>query len=195
LVDATIAAAPSSTKNASATRDPEMKEIHKGRNWHFGMKLHIAADQRGIVHTVRSTNAGVADITQRFWYKPLVGSAVWNVSRSLGGYRINRRPTSQRPLSERWRMINRARSRTRARAEHAFRVVEQLWGFAKVRYRGLAENLARADHVCAGQLLPGPQTTTPRRGEVHVVTPIERTANVCDHLRATNSASRRCLFA
>jgi hypothetical protein len=51
-------------------------------------------------------------------------------------YRINRRPTSQRPLSERWRMINRARSRTRARGEHAFRVVKQLWGFAKVRYRG-----------------------------------------------------------
>jgi hypothetical protein len=54
-------------------------------------------------------------------------------------YRINRRPTSQRPLSERWRMINRARSRTRARGEHAFRVVKHLWGFAKVRYRGLAK--------------------------------------------------------
>jgi hypothetical protein len=62
----------------------------------------------------------------------------------IGRYRINRRPTSQRPLSERWRMFNRARSRTRARGEHAFRVVKQLWGFAKVRYRGLAKNLARA---------------------------------------------------
>ena len=59
-------------------------------------------------------------------------------------YRINRRPTAQRPLNERWRMINRARSRTRARGEHAFRVVKQLWGFTKVRYRGLAKNLARA---------------------------------------------------
>jgi hypothetical protein len=64
-------------------------------------------------------------------------------------YRINRRPTSQRPLSERWRMINRARSRTRARGKHAFRVVKQLWGLAKVRYRGLAKNLARAQTMFA----------------------------------------------
>ena len=65
-------------------------------------------------------------------------------------YRINRRPTSKRPLGARWRvMINRARSRTRARGEHAFRVVKQLWGFAKVRYRGLAKNLARAQTMFA----------------------------------------------
>ena len=64
-------------------------------------------------------------------------------------YRINRRPTSKRPLSARWRMINRARSRTRARGEHAFRIVKQLWGFAKVRYRGLAKNLARAQTMFA----------------------------------------------
>jgi IS5 family transposase len=56
IVDATIIAAPSSTKNASATRDPEMKQTRKGRNWHFGMKLHIGADTRGIVHTVRATD-------------------------------------------------------------------------------------------------------------------------------------------
>ena len=64
-------------------------------------------------------------------------------------YRINRCPSSRRPLSERWRMINRARSRTRARGEHAFRVVKQLWGFAKVRYRGLAKTLARAQTMFA----------------------------------------------
>ena len=64
-------------------------------------------------------------------------------------YRINRRPTVRRPLSERWRMINRARSRTRACGEHAFRVVKQLWGFTKVRYRGLAKNLARAQTMFA----------------------------------------------
>ena len=64
IVDATIIAAPSSTKNATATRDPEMKQTRKGRNWHFGMKLHIGADQRGIVHTVRATDAAVADVTQ-----------------------------------------------------------------------------------------------------------------------------------
>ena len=148
IVDATIIAAPSSTKNASATRDPEIKQTRKGKNWHFGMKLHIGADKRGIVHTVRATAANVADITQlpdllHGQERELFGDQAywkeddrefleeWGVR-----YRINRRPTSQRPLSERWRMINRARSRTRARGEHAFRVVKQLWGFAKVRYRG-----------------------------------------------------------
>ena len=60
-------------------------------------------------------------------------------------YRVNRRGAGRhQPLSERWRAINRARSRTRARGEHPFHVVKQLWGFAKVRYRGLAKNLARA---------------------------------------------------
>jgi IS5 family transposase len=161
IVDATIIAAPSSTKNASATRDPEMKQTRKGRNWHFGMKLHIGADKRGIVHTVRATAASVADITQlpdllHGQERELFGDqAYWKeddrkfLQASGMRYRINRRPTSQRPLSERWRMINRARSRTRARGEHAFRVVKQLWGFAKVRYRGLAKNLARAQTMFA----------------------------------------------
>ena len=138
-----------------------MKQTRKGRNWHFGMKLHIGADQRGIVHTVRATAASVADITQlpdllHGQERELFGDqAYWKeddrkLLEAWGvRYRINRRPTSQRPLSERWRMINRARSRTRARGEHAFRVVKQLWGFAKVRYRGLAKNLARAQTMFA----------------------------------------------
>ena len=63
-------------------------------------------------------------------------------------YRVNRRP-SRTPLSERWRLINRARSRTRACGEHPFRVLKQLWGFSKVRYRGLAKNLARAQTMFA----------------------------------------------
>jgi len=161
IVDATIIAAPSSTKNATATRDPEMKQTRKGRNWHFGMKLHIGADQRGIVHTVRATAASVADITQlpdllHGQERELFGDqAYWREDdrkffETWGvRYRINRRPTAQRPLSARWRLINRARSRTRARGEHAFRVVKQLWGFAKVRYRGLAKNLARAQTMFA----------------------------------------------
>ena len=64
IVDATIIAAPSSTKNAAATRDPEMKQTRKGRTWYFGMQLHIGADKRGIVHTVTATDARVADITE-----------------------------------------------------------------------------------------------------------------------------------
>src|ERR1700730_3749881 len=161
IVDATIIAAPSSTKNASASRDPEMKQTRKGRNWHFGMKLHIGADKRGIVHTMRATAASVADITQlpdllHGQERELFGDqAYWKEDdrkflEAWGmRYRINRRPTSKRPLSARWRMINRARSRTRARGEHAFRIVKQLWGFAKVRYRGLAKNVARAQTMFA----------------------------------------------
>src|SRR3981189_882326 len=64
IVDATIIAAPSSTKNATQTRDPEMKQTCKGKNWHFGMKLHIGTDKRGLVHTVTATHAAGADITQ-----------------------------------------------------------------------------------------------------------------------------------
>jgi transposase, IS5 family len=160
IVDATIIAAPSSTKNASATRDPEMKQTRKGKNWHFGMKLHVGADKRGIVHTVTATDARVADITQlaellHGQEREVFGDqAYWKeadrqafAARGVR-YRINRRP-NRRPLSERWRMINRVRSRTRACGEHAFRVVKQLWGFTKVRYRGLAKNLARAQTMFA----------------------------------------------
>jgi IS5 family transposase len=160
IVDATIIAAPSSTKNATATRDPEMKQTRKGRNWYFGMKLHVGADKRGIIHTVIATDARVADITQlphllhgqecevfgdQAYWKEADRQAF--AARGVR-YRINRRP-NRRPLSERWRLINRARSRTRACGEHAFRVVKQLWRFTKVSYRGLAKNLARAQTMFA----------------------------------------------
>ncbi len=180
IVDATIVAAPSSTKNATASRDPEMKQTRKGKNWHFGMKLHIGADPRGIVHTLTATNAAAADISQlpellHGQERAVFGDqAYWREADRVAflargvRYRINRRPTSQRPLSERWRMINRARSRTRACGEHAFRVVKQLWGFTKVRYRGLAKNLARAQTMFAlanlyqvrRQLLPSAASCT-----------------------------------
>jgi len=160
IVDATIIAAPSSTKNATATRDPEMKQTRKGNSWHFGMKLHIGADKRGIVHTVTATHAGAADISQlpallHGQEREIFGDqAYWKEADRQAftaqgvRYRINRRP-SQRPLTQRWRLINQARSRTRACGEHAFRVIKQLWGFTKVRYRGLAKNLARAQTMFA----------------------------------------------
>ncbi len=160
IVDATIIAAPSSTKNASATRDPEMKQTRKGNNFHFGMKLHVGADTRGIIHTVTATAASVADITEfphllHGQEREIFGDqAYWKEAdrRAFAArgvrYRINRRPT-RIPLSQRWRMINRVRSRTRACGEHAFGVVKHLWGFRKVRYRGLAKNLARAQTMFA----------------------------------------------
>ena len=161
IVDATIIAAPSSTKNASATRDPETKQTRKGRNWHFGMKLHIGADPRRILHTVTATNAPAADITQlpallHGQEREVFGDqAYWKeadrqayAARGVR-YRINRRPNPSAPLSERWSMINRARSRTRARGQHPFRVVKHQWGFVKTRYRGLLKNLARAQTTFA----------------------------------------------
>ena len=157
IVDATIIAAPSSTKNAEGARDPEMKQARKGQNWHFGMKLHVGTDVQGRVHHVRATHAAAADIGQlphllHGAERTLYGDqAYWKQAdreayEARGvRYRVNRRPISRtRPLSERWRWINRTRSRTRACGEHAFHVIKRLWGFQKVRYRGLAKNLARA---------------------------------------------------
>ena len=156
IVDATIIAAPTSTKNATQTRDPAMHQTRKGNAWHFGMKLHIGTDLKGRVHTVTATHAAQADITQLphllHGEETVVygDQAYWKeadrVAYEARGvrYRMNRRPTHQRPLTVRQRALNRARSRTRARGEHPLHVVKRLWGFAKVRYRGLAKNLARA---------------------------------------------------
>jgi IS5 family transposase len=156
IVDATIIAAPTSTKNATQTRDPEMHQTRKGNAWHFGMKLHIGTDLKGRVHTVTATHAAQSDITQLphllHGEETIVygDQAYWKeadrVAYEARGirYRMNRRPTYHRPLTVRERAINRARSRTRARGEHPLHVVKRLWGFAKVRYRGLAKNLARA---------------------------------------------------
>jgi IS5 family transposase len=161
IVDATIIAAPSSTKNARQTRDPEMKQTRKGNQWYFGMKLHIGTDPKGRVHRVVATHAATADITQldellHGEERAVFGDqAYWKEADrqafETGGvrYRINRRPAGRQPLSERWRVINRARSRIRARGEHPFHIVKRLWGFAKVRYRGLAKNLARAQTMFA----------------------------------------------
>jgi len=156
IVDATIIAAPSSTKNGTQSRDPEMKQTKKGNAWHFGMKVHVGTDTRGLVHSLTTTHAAVADITQldallHGAERELYGDqAYWKEAdrqrfRAVGvRYRVNRRGSFHRPLSEYQRQINRTRSRMRARGEHAFRIVKRLWGFAKVRYRGLMKNTARA---------------------------------------------------
>jgi IS5 family transposase len=155
IADATIIHAPSSTKNATGTRDPEMKQGRKGKTWYFGMKVHVGTDRRGLVHSLTTTDAGQADIQQlphllHGAERVLYGDqAYWSQddrahSEAVGiKYRVNRRGTRQRPLSPWWRKVNQARSRTRARGEHAFHVVKTLWGFTKVRYRGLAKNTAR----------------------------------------------------
>jgi IS5 family transposase len=154
IVDATIIAAPPSTKNADGKRDPEMRQTKKGKDWHFGMKAHVGTDRRGIVHSLTTTAANVHDSTQiskllHGQEREVFGDqAYWNEShrqsaQALGiRYRVNRR-ASRRPLTEYQRALNRLRSRARARCEHVFHVVKHLWGFNKVRYRGLAKNTAR----------------------------------------------------
>jgi len=155
IVDATIIEAPPSTKNEEQARDPEMHQTKKGSEWHFGMKAHVGTDKRGIVHSLTTTAANVSDFSQlpkllHGRERELFGDqAYWSVlhqqaARERGiRYRVNRRPQPGYPLTPAQRRLNRLRSATRARGEHAFHVVKRLWGFTKVRYRGLAKNTAR----------------------------------------------------
>ncbi len=156
IVDATIIDAPPSTKNEAKSRDPEMKQGKKnGREWHFGMKAHVGTDLNGLVHTLVTTHAATSDFSQlpkllHGAERELYGDqAYWSELHRLAAkehgvrYRVNRRPNPGRPLTEHQRKLNRLRSATRARGEHAFNVVKRLWGFSKVRYRGLAKNTAR----------------------------------------------------
>lgn len=158
IVDATIISAPTSTKNATNRRDPEMRHGKKNkREWAFGMKVHVGASKQGLVHSLVTGSANEADITKldgllHGGEDELYGDqAYWcedhrqHCKHAGIRYRVNRRPkTHYHPLTAYQRMINRARSRCRARGEHAFHVVKRLWGFAKVRYRGLAKNTVRA---------------------------------------------------
>jgi IS5 family transposase len=156
IVDATIISAPASTKNADQARDPEMGSTMKGSTWHFGMKVHIGTDKRGITHTVTATSASVNDFTQlpellhgeereiygdrSYWSE----EHRWLCAQAGLRYRVIRRGKRAHTITPRQARINRMRSGVRARVEHPFRVVKNLWGFTKVRYRGIAKNLARA---------------------------------------------------
>lgn len=156
IVDATIIDAPPSTKNQAKARDPEMRQGKKNsREWRFGMKAHVGTDRNGLVHTLVTTDAAQADVSQlpRLLHgeeRVLYGDhAYWSefhrhCAKASGvRYRVNRRPTRDRPLTQYQKHLNRLRSATRARGEHAFHVVKRLWGFTKVRHRGLAKNTTR----------------------------------------------------
>jgi IS5 family transposase len=156
IVDATIINAPSSTKNATQERDPEMHQARKGKQWYFGMKLHVGTTKQGLVHSVATGPANEADITRldellHGQESELYGDqAYWcedhrqQCQHAGLRYRVNRRPKPKHKLSRHQKAINRSRSRTRARGEHPFHVVKRLWGFAKVRYRGIYKNTVRA---------------------------------------------------
>jgi IS5 family transposase len=158
IVDASIIGAPSSTKNADKARDPEMHQTRKGQQWYFGMKLHIGVDsQTGLTHSAVVTAANVHDKhpipdllhgnEQRMYgdsayasQKELIASKAPK-AKDFTNERVRNRSGE---VDEVKRAKNRNKSKIRARVEHVFGVVKRLWGFNKVRYRGLAKNATRA---------------------------------------------------
>jgi len=156
IVDATIINAPSSTKNETKSRDPEMQQTKKGGQWHFGMKVHIGASKQGLVHSLVTGRAGEQDISRldellHGQERELYGDqAYWSEDHRLHcqsagiDYRVNRRAKPGRQLTRQQKAFNRSRSGRRARGEFAFRIVKRLWGFTIVRYRGLFKNTVRA---------------------------------------------------
>ena len=161
-VDATLIAAPSSTKNKSGKRDPEMHSSKKGNQWYFGMKAHIGVDaDSGLVHTVRGTAGHVADVTE--------GNALLHGEETVvfadAGYQgADKRPDAKH--SVRWHVamrpgkrkkldkvnspidalidkIEKLKAGIRAKVEHPFCVIKRQFGFVKVRYKGLKKNTLR----------------------------------------------------
>ena len=159
IVDATLIAAPPSTKNEDKQRDPEMHQTKKGNEWHFGMKLHIGTDsQTGLVHSASVTAANVHDSQEvenllhgnetRFYGDSAYrGKEQRNRLKHLAPKAkdfTNKRAYRNTPLTQADKDTNRRKSGVRSKVEHVFLVIKRLWGFAKVRYRGLAKNANRA---------------------------------------------------
>lgn len=158
IVDATIIAAPSSTKNAEGKRDPEMRQGKKGKVWHFGMKAHIGVDaDSGFVHTVTTTPANEPDVEEvRFLLHGKEEVVHADAAYAGSQKRVNRKGLRWEIAAKRGRIkamkdgpAKRAIQRTerrkasiRARVEHPFRVIKRQFGLMKVRFRGLAKNTA-----------------------------------------------------
>lgn len=161
IVDATLIAAPPSTKNREGKRDEEMHQTKKGNQWYFGMKAHIGVDaQSGLVHTVVGTAANVSDVTQAqallhgdetdvfgdAGYQGVEKRAenletpvTWHVAMRPG----KRKALPKTALGERQEWMEHAKASIRAKVEHPFHVVKNLFQHRKVRYRGLAKNTAQ----------------------------------------------------
>jgi len=160
MVDATIIHAPSSTKNRSGKRDPEMHQTRKGNQWYFGMKVHVGADvNSGAVHSVTVTPANRADIDEL----PRLLRADDGVVFADAGYTSDEYKRGARRLGIRWCVNDkrkpkqnlsnskrkRRQSSVRARVEHIFRVIKRQFGFDKIRYRGLAKNASQVNMLMA----------------------------------------------
>jgi IS5 family transposase len=161
VVDATLIAAPSSTKNEAGERDPEMRQTKKGKNWYFGMKAHIGVDaDSGLVHSVIGTAANVNDVTQGHGLLHGKETVVFADAGYQGAdkrpettdvqWQVAMRPGKRRALREAgtgWGALldqaEKLKASVRAKVEHPFRVIKRQFGHTKVRYRGLAKNTAQ----------------------------------------------------
>jgi IS5 family transposase len=161
VVDATLIAAPSSTKNKTGERDPDMHQTKKGNQWHFGMKAHMGVDaDSGMVHTVRGTAANVNDVvegnsllhgeeTDVFADAGYQGAhkrpdaregTTWHVAMRPGKRKALDKTKASGQLTE---QVEKIKASIRAKVEHPFRVIKQQFGHVKVRYRGLVKNTAQ----------------------------------------------------
>ncbi len=161
VVDATLISAPSSTKNASGERDPEMHQSKKGQQWFFGMKAHIGVDaDSGLVHTVRGTSGNVNDVVEA---NSLLHGQETDVFADAGYQGAHKRPDAKEdvkwhvamrpgkrklldktdPVDALTEQIERIKASIRAKVEHPFRVIKRQFCHVKVRYRGLAKNTAQ----------------------------------------------------
>ena len=157
IVDATIIAAPSSTKNKDKARDAEMHQTRKGQQWYFGMKLHIGVDSRsGLAHSAMVTAANVHDKHPlpdllHGHERRVYGDSAYASQKALIASKApkakdftNQRVRKGGQIDEAERSKNRNKSKVRARVEHVFAVLKRLWDFNKVRYKGLAKNATRS---------------------------------------------------
>lgn len=171
IVDSTIIAAPSSTKNKEKKRDPQAHSVKKGNAWHFGYKAHIGVDSKtGLVHTVKTTAANVHDVTvtpdlltgeETFVYgdSGYIGAdkrenaIVKNNCGKKIRYKINRRPSQMKKLSRSWqykaKKSEHQKSSVRAKVEHIFAVVKKLFKYRKTRYRGLEKQASKINMMFA----------------------------------------------
>ena len=158
IVDATIIEAPSSTKNRAGERDPEMHQTKKGNRWHFGMKAHIGVDsETGIVHSMTTTAANAHDITEAHNLLHGGETVVWGDAgyqgvgkreENLGlevEWQVAMRPSKRRQLEPESAaaLAEKAKASVRAKVEHPFLKLKRLFGYEKVRYRGLMKNTQR----------------------------------------------------
>ena len=167
IIDATLIAAPSSTKNKKGERDPEMHQTKKGNQWYFGMKVHIGVDkENGLIHSIETTSANVHDLTPASELLHGEETVVYADSGYQGiekreemkgkaiGFRVAMRPGKRRALPDTPEgrlddLIETAKAHIRAKGEHPFRVIKRQFGFQKTRLRGMLKNSCKVNVLAA----------------------------------------------